>query len=269
MAHRAREHELARRRWAIGEPYLCEEQETLVVRPRRGRTEPPQHEAGAPAYPVSQRVPYTLAVAATVASPVFALAADQPIALAGLATVPAAVGWAYARLSRTRREIQETLPLDLAAYAVRDAYREVGELSEEAAASLAIEPRSSGYLRVWLKHATPEESARFTTALNDVVDPAGLPRYLVGRLVPGGRSAFTALLRTLTSRPPFETRWVAVPLDLGRRKERAEIFARTWRRWLGPSELVFTQRTAAGNEALAAVRAQSADYEARARRVWR
>ena len=40
--------------------------------------------------------------------------------------------------------------LDLAALALRDAYVELGELSRAAAASLAIEPRASGYLRVWL-----------------------------------------------------------------------------------------------------------------------
>lgn len=33
MARRAREHDQARERWAIGEPYLGEEHETLIVRP--------------------------------------------------------------------------------------------------------------------------------------------------------------------------------------------------------------------------------------------
>jgi hypothetical protein len=268
MARRSREHELARKRWAIGEPYLAEEQETLVVRARRSGTGPPRHEIDTPVYSVSQRVPYTIAGAAAIGAPAIALAADKPIALAVLAAVPAAVAWAYARLARTRREIQETLPLDFAAYAVRDAYRELGELSENAAASLAIEPRASGYLRVWLRHATPEESARFTTALDDVVDPAGFARYLVERLVPGRRTTLSALLRTLTFRPPFDSLWVPVPLDLGRRKERAVVFARAWRGWFGPGELVFTQRTAEGKAALAAVDAQSADYEARTRRIW-
>jgi hypothetical protein len=59
-----------------------------------------------------------------------------------------------------------------------------------------------------------------------------------------------------------------VPADLGRHKERAQVFARAWQRWLGPSELVFTQRTEAGKDALAAAGAQAPDYEARTRRVW-
>jgi superfamily II DNA or RNA helicase len=268
MARRAREHELARKRWAIGEPYLAEEQETLVVRPRRKAAELRAAGDAPPTYPVSQRVPYTVAVAAAAASPVLELVGHTPLALAGLALVPAAVGWAYARLARTRREIQETLPLDLAAYAIRDAYHELGELAEEAAASLSIEPRASGYLRVWLKQASPEEAARFTAALDDVVDPAGSPRYLVSRPVPGNRSAGRALLRTLRFRRPFERCWVSVPADLGRHKERAQVFGRAWQRWLGPGELVFTQRTDAGKDALAAAGAQAPDYEARTRRVW-
>ncbi len=269
MARRAREHELARKLWAIGEPYLAQEQETLVVR-RRGTTpaKPPAPRDAPPSYPVSQRVPYMLAAAAAAASPVLELAAQQPPVLAGLAIVPAAIGWAYARLLRTRRQIQEVLPLELAAFAIRDAYRELGELSDQAAASLAIEPRTSGYLRVWLKDASPEESARFTSALDEVIDQTAAPRYLVSRLVPGHRSAGVALLRTLRHRRPFEHRWVAVPSDLGRHKDRAEVFARAWRRWLGPGELVFTQRAQVGRDALAAAGAQSSDYEARTRLIW-
>ena len=165
-------------------------------------------------------------------------------------------------------ELQDALPLDLAAYAVRDAYRELGELSPAAAASLAIEPRASGYLRVWLKDATVEESGRFTTALNEVVEPTGSPRYLVSRLVPSPRSPLRALLRAARLREPFERRWAEVPSDLGRRKERAEVFAEAWRRWLGPSELVFTQRSEAGKAARAAAGAEASDFQAVRRRIW-
>jgi hypothetical protein len=35
--------------------------------------------------------------------------------------VPLAAGWAVRRLTRVRRELQEPVPLDLTAYAVRDA----------------------------------------------------------------------------------------------------------------------------------------------------
>jgi hypothetical protein len=151
---------------------------------------------------------------------------------------------------------------------VRDAYLALGELGTEAAASLELEPRASGYLRVWLPRGSAEERERFTAALNDVVEPSGLPRYLVSRLVPGRRSLAGLLAGGVAHGVPFERRWAAVPADLGRNRERAAAFHRTWRRWLGPSELRFTQRAAAGQEALADAGAQAADYEARIRRVW-
>ena len=267
MIRRAQAHQLARERWAIGEPYLGEEHETLVVRPKHQSKVAEKHETQ-PAYPVEQGIPLGLGAVAATISPLSAVGAGEPLAFLGLLVVPVAVVWAWSRLARVRRELQEALPLDLAAYAVRDAYRELGELSPGAASSLTVEPRSSGYLRVWLKEATVEESSRFTTALNEVVEPTGAPRYLVSRLVPSLRSAAHALVRVVTFREPFERRWIEVPSDLGRRKERAEVFAGAWRRWLGPTELMFTQRTEEGRTARAAAGAQSPDYQAVQRRIW-
>ena len=267
MALRAREHERARERWALGTPYLAEEHETLVVRPRRTVPTRPRPQR-LPNYPVAQRFPLALAGATAAGAPVVALGAAEPLAFAGLALVPAAFAWALARLKMAKAEFQEVLPLDFAAYAVRDAYLELGELSEAAAASLAIEPRASGYLRVWLKKGSGEETERFTRALNDVVVPPTFPRYLVSRLTPGRRSPLAALFRVVTLRPPFDRRWVALPANLGRRKDRAQAFARAWERWLGPTELLFSQRTEKGKTALALASAQSPDYDARARRVW-
>ena len=115
----------------------------------------------------------------------------------------------------------------------------------------------------------PGESDRFVRALNSTLSPVEFPRYLVSRLVPDPRRSPLALLgRTLTRQPPFERRWIAVPDDFGRRKERAEVFATAWGRWLGPTELRFTQRSADGKEALAAANAQAAEYETSVRRVW-
>jgi hypothetical protein len=155
-----------------------------------------------------------------------------------------------------------------AAHAVLDAYQELGGISAEAAASLAIEPRALGYLRCLLRDASEEESARFTRALDDLLAPPDAPRYLVSRLLPGRGGRGRLLLRLLTGRAVFPVRWEAVPADLGRRKDRAEAFARAWRRWLGPGELIFTHRTEAGHAALGQARAQSLDYETSARKIW-
>ena len=132
-----------------------------------------------------------------------------------------------------------------------------------------IEPRASGYLRVALTRATPEESERFATALDELVSVADAPRYLVGRPLPDPSAGAAALLgRVLLRRPPFPLRHHPVPADLGRRKERAEAFARAWAHHLGPARLVFTQRTDEGRQARAAAAADDGGYETVVRDIW-
>jgi superfamily II DNA or RNA helicase len=272
MVRRAADHQLARRRWGIGQPYTGAEQETLVIRGRRpgqpGQP-PPEVSDSPPSYQVSQRGPARLAAAAAAAAVLVTAASRSLLALTVLAAVPAALGWAGLRLARTQRALADALPLDLAGQAICDAYRSLGELTDDAARSLAIEPRASGYLRCFLRTATTQESERFARALGDVLAPAEFPRYLVSRLVPAARhGALAPVLRWLRRRAPFEHRWVAVPADLGRGKHRAEAFAKAWRRWLGPAELQFTQRGAAGQDAVAGAGAQADDYETSIRRIW-
>jgi len=64
------------------------------------------------------------------------------------------------------------------------------------------------------------------------------------------------------------TAWHAVPADLARRKERAEAFARAWRRHVGPGRLVFTQRSEEGREARAEAASADGGYETLVRDVW-
>jgi len=268
MTRRAAEHEQARTRWGIGQPYAGAEQETLVVLLRqRGKPVPAADKP--PGYRLSQRVPVAAAGAAGAGTLLIAAASGDPAVLAGLTAVPAALAWAAARLARTRGALSDSLPLDLVAHAICDAYQDLGELTAQAAGSLAIEPRAAGYLRCYLRDATTTESQRFSRALDGALAPADFPRYLISRLVPGrGRSPLRPLARLLSRRPPFDRRWVAVPDDLGRGKRRAEAYARAWRRWLGPAELQFTQRSQAGREAAARASAQRSDYQTSSRRIW-
>jgi hypothetical protein len=173
------------------------------------------------------------------------------------------------RLRRARERLPVVLPLDGAARAAAEAYRGLGELSDEAAASLVIEPRASGYLRVALTRATPEESERFASALDELVSVADGPRYLVGRPLPDPSASAASLLgRVLLRRPPFPVRHHPVPADLGRHKDRAEAFARAWAHHLGPTQLVFTQRTDEGRRARAAAAAEDGGYETLVRDIW-
>jgi superfamily II DNA or RNA helicase len=271
MTRRAAGHEQARERWGIGQPYTGAEQETLVILPRgprrAGRPRPVAERP--PSYRRPGRAPVAAAAAVSVLTLVVTGVSGDPAVLAGLAVIPGALAWTGLRLARTERLLDDALPLDLVARAICDAYRSLGELGDRAAASLAIEPRASGYLRCYLPAATTEESHRFASALDGALSPADFPRYLVSRLVPApSGSPLRPLGRFLSRKPPFDRRWVAVPEDLGRTKQRAEVYAEAWRRWLGPAELQFTQRSQSGREAVADANAQGSDYQTSSRRIW-
>jgi superfamily II DNA or RNA helicase len=269
MLARAAARDEARERWRIGEPYRGADLRTLVARRRTGAADDISEVRGSDPPRISQRVPLAVAGGAAALS-IVAFAATGVVALlAALAVVPAALGWAAVRLGRARERLPLVLPLDRAARSVVDAYRELGELSEAGAASLAIEPRESGYLRCVLTEATPEESARFATALDELVAVADAPRYLVTRPLPDpGTGSATLLWRVLRRRPPFPVRHHPVPADLGARKERAEAFARAWGRHLGPTALVFTQRSDDGRRARAEAAAHDGGYETLVRDIW-
>ena len=280
MVARAASREEARARWRLGEAYRGADLRTLVVRPHGGsdppysgdgaeRSSDPTHAAGGSDPPhISQRTQVGVA-AAGLAVAIAATIALGAVGLLGLAVTALGLGWAALRLGRARDRLSLVLPLDGAARAVVDAYRDLGELSEAAARSLEIEPRSSGYLRILLTQATPEESASFADALDELAGVSEAPRYLVTRPLPDPDARALALLgRVLARRPPFPARHHPVPADLARRKERAEAFGRAWRRHVGPGELIFTQRTDEGRRARAEAAADDGGYETLVRDVW-
>jgi hypothetical protein len=267
---RAADRDAARERWQIGTPYRGVELPTLLVRRHGGVTAaaPPRTRPGRPLH-LSQKIPLATGLGGGAAFGALGIAASAPPLLAGVALAPAGLAWAAVRLGAAKRRMPLVLPLEAAAHAVLEAYRELGEISPEAAASLTIEPRSSGYLRCELTQATPEEGKRFATALDELVSVSDNPRYLVTRpLADPRRGAFGLLGRVLTRRPPFDERLHPVPADLARNKERAEAFARAFRRHLGPGRLVFTQRSEAGHEARAEAAASDGGYETLVRDVW-
>jgi superfamily II DNA or RNA helicase len=276
MLARAADRDEARGRWRLGEPYRGADLRTLVARPRSSGDSPhesPPLKGTVPTHaptaaPISQRTPLAVAAAGLVVAIVGTLAIGVA-GLAGLVVAGAGMAWAALRLRRASRRLPVVLPLDRAARAVVDAYRELGELSDVAAGSLVIEPRTSGYLRCVLTEATPEESARFAAALDELAGTSDAPRYLVARPLPDPGAGAVALLgRVVLRRPPFPVRHHPVPADLARRKDRAEAFARAWRRHLGPSALIFTQRSDEGRRARAEAAAEDGGYETLVRDIW-
>ena len=263
MLARAASHSDARARWRIGTPYRSEELHTLVVKPPPDAPRPARDRLAAPPrYPVSQKLPLAVAAAGGTLS-VAVAAAGEPLGLTGLASVPAAGAWASTRLDAAAGRLPARAPLDLVAHAIAEAYWALGELSGAAHESLEIEPRTAGYLRCSLPAATADESARFATALDQALGAVGAPRYLVSRLIAPAR-----VPRLMLWRRPFGHAWHSVPDDLGRNRARALTYASAWRRWLGPSRLVFTQRSDEGRRTLATAAAQEFAYETYRRDVW-
>jgi superfamily II DNA or RNA helicase len=265
---RAGDRDGARERWQVGTPYRGVELPSLLVRRAGARPGEPERDGSSPSLPLSQRVPLGVGLGGAVAFGAAGVAA-APALLAGVALAPVGLGWAASRLGRAKTRIPLVLPLDAAARAVADAYRDLGELSGEAAGSLRIEPRASGFLRVALTAATPDEARRFAGALEELTGVSDAPRYLIGRPLADPAVGSAALLgRVLARKPPFDERLHPVPADLARNKERAEAFARAWRKHVGPGRLVFTQRSEEGREARAEAAAEDGGYEALLRDVW-
>ncbi len=265
---RAADRDGARERWQLGQPYRGVELPTLLVRGARGQPAPERTADAPKPVRISQKAPVGAGLGGAV---VFGAAGAlaSPALLAGLALAPAGLTVAAVRLGRAKRRLPLVLPLDAAARAVADAYRELGELSPAAARSLSIEPRASGFLRCELTAAGSEEARKFAVALEELVSVSDNPRYLVGRPLPDPRVGGWGLLaRALTRREPFDERLHPVPADLARNKERAETFARAWTRHVGPGRLVFTQRSEEGHQARAEAAAHDGGYETLIRDVW-
>ena len=142
---RAADRDGARERWQIGTPYRGVELPTLLVRRRRGRPRraAARHRARGRTLHLSQRVPIATGlggarrVRRARRRDRRAAAARRPRARARPASA-----WAAVRLRAAKKRLPLVLPLDAAARAVTDAYRELGELTPEAAALAARSSRA-------------------------------------------------------------------------------------------------------------------------------
>ena len=105
--------------------------------------------------------------------------------------------------------------------------------------------RGSGWLRYHLKHASEEETAKFTTALEEVLGPLENPRYIISRpamhmkdtwltkLLPEVLAKF--LRRAERSIQMYHT----VPSIVANTKDRAEVFKKNWDYYIGESEIMY------------------------------
>ena len=272
IAARARDLDGARERWAVGSAV-----------PRRGARDAGGRGGGFPGGQVTWKptrsnraqakvsrgpgpletpghAPPVALAAGGAAAAVIGAVALAPAAAAALLAVPAALVWARRRARRYRAALSDVLPLEAVAQTIVDAYVELGELPLAAAQSLEIEPRADGFLRCALPLADPAAGEKFARALDEVLDPAGAPRYLVSRPAPPVTGSW---------RPRAQQRWHAVPADFARHRKRADAYHRAWTRWLGPGELRFVERGEEGLALAGAAQAQAPQWETSERLVWR
>lgn len=122
-----------------------------------------------------------------------------------------------------------------------------------------IEQPDNSY-EVLLDYASPEDATTFITAFRQVFAPVVDQRYLILRddsrlpsplLTP----VWAALRRRLRGVAGYEPASHPVPDLLAARKERAEMYARYWKRYVGGSQLIYT-RNETGRRILLQARAQ-------------
>ncbi len=127
--------------------------------------------------------------------------------------------------------------------AVLGALVEVGEINTPAEQlHIVVQKGEEGVVSCQLMGATTYETAKFLTAVAEVVQPIENPRYLISR-----ESGWRGWRRS-----DFH----AVPTVLGRKKHNAQVYAAQWRRHVGRGKLVYT-RTAAGRGHLLRARVQA------------
>lgn len=98
-----------------------------------------------------------------------------------------------------------------------------------------------------------EQSTRYAEALDEALQPIGDPRYVVSRRVVSSVSVPALLRASWTGRLADAETWHPVPSALGRRRGDAEAYHRSWTRWVGDGELLYT-RSPRGTGVLAASR---------------
>ena len=98
--------------------------------------------------------------------------------------------------------------------------------------------RGSGWLRYHLKHASEEETAKFTKSLEEVLGPLENPRYIISR--PAMYMRDTWLMKYFQRFAKFLRRaersiqmYHTVPSIVANTKDRAEIFKKNWDYYIG------------------------------------
>lgn len=225
-----------RERWRIGEPYDDVEEESIVV----------EYRADTPLFPSSVGAARSLgaalgttvgatgaAVAALVtlapdAAPPFVVAA----ALAGGFT---AVPLATSRLGARRRVHDAQATVQRMTDVLWDALATAGRVDAHAGSPVVVPMDVDAQLHrfdVRMPHTGPADRRTFGQALIELCAPIRSPRFVLE--VDRGGGAWPVQAALAAARRGRPRRFLAVPSDVGRRRDTAVLFTQQWRRRVGP-----------------------------------
>jgi hypothetical protein len=141
------------------------------------------------------------------------------------------------------RSMDRTNGLANLAAAVAEGLHRAG-VTADGASAVEVTAMRDGSYRATLRGSTESESVAFAEALDEVLSPLADPRYVISRAVidpprTGAQVLGLALRRGLGIGSRGAEVWHAVPTVLATRRDRAEAFLAAWRRWVGPSRLVY------------------------------
>ncbi|MCQ6274960.1 DEAD/DEAH box helicase family protein [Bacillus sp. V3B] len=117
----------------------------------------------------------------------------------------------------------------------------------------------AGVIACWMNGGTTYEKTLFLNALQEFLEPIENPRYLLYR------ESKTVGMMTKKD-------YHAVPEEIGRRKEYAEVFLGKWTKTMGPAQLIYTRNTEGRKRLVEArMKAMSGSFVKKSERisVWR
>ncbi|MBW3599932.1 MAG: DEAD/DEAH box helicase, partial [Planctomycetes bacterium] len=114
--------------------------------------------------------------------------------------------------------------------------------------SVQLTERAGGYLRLFLEHASHEDSAMFTESLREAMGPLHRPRYVIPRHIDRVDDIWLSRLLPAVVGRYFQRRHRrlvmlhAVPTPLARNKDLAAIYEQHWNRHVSPGQAMYAYR---------------------------
>lgn len=108
--------------------------------------------------------------------------------------------------------------------------------------ALQVSERSGGYVRLFLEHASKEESALFAASLQEIFAPLHKPRYVIPRSFDRIQTTWLSRLlpgvfgRYFQRRESVLAMWHSVPSALAKNRDLVSIFERHWQTHVSPGE---------------------------------